>query len=66
MTIADGNHPYNNDDSTTARGAVYAIGRNDRGQLGLHDKEHRYAFCMLKELYDGIIVRVVAGASLTV
>lgn len=44
-----------------ARGAVYAIGRNDHGQLGLHDKKHRYAFCMLKELYDGIIVKVVAG-----
>ena len=39
----------------------YAIGRNDRGQLGLHDKRPRYAFCLLKELYDGIIVKVVAG-----
>jgi len=44
-----------------ARGAVYAIGRNDHGQLGLHDKQHRYAFCLLKELYDGIIVKVAAG-----
>jgi hypothetical protein len=47
-----------------ARGAVYAIGRNDRGQLGTHDKEHRYAFVLLKELYDGVIVKVRMRAAL--
>jgi hypothetical protein len=47
------------------RGSVYVIGRNDKGQLGVGDKENRLHFCVVEKLKGLNTFFTVAGADMS-
>ena len=44
-----------------AAGSVYSVGRNNLGQLGLHDKKDRRKFTHVKDLWGGNVDKIFAG-----
>ncbi|KAL1116682.1 hypothetical protein AAG570_005154 [Ranatra chinensis] len=46
----------------TSNGQVYSWGRNDRGQLGTGDREHRWRPSLVAELNDRVALGVACGS----
>ena len=46
-----------------AAGSVYSVGRNNLGQLGLHDKKDRRKFTHVRDLWGGNVDKIFAGDS---